>query len=81
MLTEHTQGPWSFIIEDDACFVVPPGPDGHMIARCRGPNRIGNAKMIAAALELLAACTLALPACKDELLAQVFRDAIAKATL
>jgi hypothetical protein len=63
-MSKHTPGPWS-LHEHESLFVV--GPDGNMVADTdmpadrgyRSPQCKANAKLIAAAPDLLAACKAA----------------------
>ena len=67
-----TPGPWTTDIDKLGVFVVagahadPANPDddgpndGEPIAICKGPDAIGNAFLVAAAPDLLAACKAAL---------------------
>lgn len=56
--SKHTPGPWTVVHEDEgSCFVdtVAPGNSQWAIAVPRGPNSKANARLIAAAPELLEA--------------------------
>lgn len=85
-MSAHTPGPWTIYPETDGtdiCAVdyTPGLPIRQIIARPdRGANWIANARLIAAAPELLEACRKALYALKGREHDQFLRDAIAKAT-
>ena len=83
-MTKHTPGPWIADLYEDGCFVVRPhGKEGPLIAE-RGvwfdDESHANARLIAAAPDLLEACLATLDAEAGDLTAyEMVKAAIAKA--
>lgn len=59
-MSKHTKGPWYDIVEGGVCACGRDDNQGFAIAKCFGPRAKENAKLIAAAPDLLAACEMML---------------------
>jgi hypothetical protein len=89
MSAEHTPGPWATSVDfidpvPKHCYRSDDGCEFHSIARAFGPNSKANARLIAAAPDLLDAAKLALHELEWEFApmspgAEALRAAIAKA--
>lgn len=85
-MTRHTPGPWHVSKHQDGRSMLVYGADDYEVARVCFPNRKENARLIAAAPDLLRVLVKLEQACADEgvqgmdILLAAARAAIAKAT-